>query len=348
MNNKYNKQTKCETQSIFLSAKTNKKKEKMQYWGLKCLTNILIVIKYVIKFLIGIINVDIILKGALVIKTMNGTYESAIHTLKTTAIVLIPMTILIAIGKVFINYIKQKSHGPWYGQPVIALSLYNQILSELARLPIYTLLLAIISPVFDIYVERYASLVLLLLTASWGISKVIDHIYSVCLKKVERMRIFDLKQEFIEQTKKNKDDSYIEKFQINELFAFIRNEQDIVDISYKIVDKTRSIVFNASGGNYVRDADALLLQALIGIIHFEFDEQERTMDTLINTLVKLINCDPCKYFENEIGIMFRKLEAEKPNCFAVKKYEHFLGFVNPSQRPYVNLSCYYRLVSIKL
>ena len=72
-------------------------------------------------------------------------------------------------------------------------------------------------------------------------------------------------------------------------------------------------------------AEKLLYQALIGYIHYECDEEDRNM----NTLVELINAmevrEDNESFKNAVDLMFDELEGDEKrdgkNHFAVRQYK---------------------------
>ena len=104
--------------------------------------------------------------------------------------------------------------------------------------------------------------------------------------------------------------------------AYIRSEKDILKLVNVIIANTKG-EGNQSGEDFWVKAERLYYCALIGYIWYEAPEEEQNL----NTLIEMINASEAREddenFENPIDIMFKELEAEKPDHFAVRQYKKY-------------------------
>ncbi len=104
--------------------------------------------------------------------------------------------------------------------------------------------------------------------------------------------------------------------------AYIRSEKDILKLVNVIIANTKG-EGNQSVEDFWVKAERLYYCALIGYIWYEAPEEEQNL----NTLIEMINASEAREddenFENPIDIMFKELEAEKPDHFAVRQYKKY-------------------------
>ena len=100
-------------------------------------------------------------------------------------------------------------------------------------------------------------------------------------------------------------------------FAYIRSEKDILKLVNTIIANTKGDG-DKSGEDFWIKAEHLYYAALIGYIWYEAPEQEKNFTTLL----EMINASKVREngedFQNPVDLMFERLEAKKPDHFAVK------------------------------
>ena len=102
--------------------------------------------------------------------------------------------------------------------------------------------------------------------------------------------------------------------------AYIRSEKDILKLVNTIIANTKG-EGNQSGEDFWVKAERLYYSALIGYIWYEAPDDEKNL----NTLIEMINASEAREddesFENPIDKLFKELEQENPEHFAVRQYK---------------------------
>ena len=104
-------------------------------------------------------------------------------------------------------------------------------------------------------------------------------------------------------------------------FAYIHSEKDILKLVNTLITNTKGD--GKSGDDFWLKAETLLYTALIGYIHYEAPEEEHNFATLIEFLNAMEVREDDEDFENAVDQMFKRLEACKPNHFAVRQYKKY-------------------------
>ena len=104
-------------------------------------------------------------------------------------------------------------------------------------------------------------------------------------------------------------------------FAYIHSETDILKLVNTLIANTKGD--GKSGDDFWLKAETLLYTALIGYIHYEAPEEEQNFATLIEFLNAMEVREDDEDFENAVDQMFKRLEARKPNHFAVRQYKKY-------------------------
>lgn len=104
--------------------------------------------------------------------------------------------------------------------------------------------------------------------------------------------------------------------------AYIRSEKDILKLVNTIIANTKG-EGNQSGEDFWVKAEKLYYSALIGYIWYEAPDDEKNL----NTLIEMINASEAREddesFENPIDKLFKELEQENPEHFAVRQYKKY-------------------------
>lgn len=104
--------------------------------------------------------------------------------------------------------------------------------------------------------------------------------------------------------------------------AYIRSEKDILKLVNTIIANTKGDG-NQSGEDFWVKAERLYYSALIGYIWYEAPDDEKNL----NTLIEMINASEAREddesFENPIDKLFKELEQENPEHFAVRQYKKY-------------------------
>jgi len=67
----------------------------------------------------------------------------------------------------------------------------------------------------------------------------------------------------------------------------------------------------------------MLYQALVGYIHYEYDLEHRTMNTLVSMINQMEVREEDETFKNPIDLLFEELEEKDPEHFAVRQYKKY-------------------------
>ncbi len=104
--------------------------------------------------------------------------------------------------------------------------------------------------------------------------------------------------------------------------AYIRSEKDILKLVNTIIANTKG-EGSQSGEDFWVKAERLYYSALIGYIWYEAPKEEKNL----NTLIEMINASEAREddetFENPIDKLFKELEQENPEHFAVRQYKKY-------------------------
>ena len=103
--------------------------------------------------------------------------------------------------------------------------------------------------------------------------------------------------------------------------AYIKNEADILKFVNTLIANTKGE--GKEGDPFWTKSETLLYCALIAYIIFEGPEEDRNMNTLVDTISGMEVKEDDPDFMNAIDYMFKGLEKRKPDCFAVKQYKKY-------------------------
>ena len=105
-------------------------------------------------------------------------------------------------------------------------------------------------------------------------------------------------------------------------FAYIRSEKDILKLVTTIIVNTKGEGEKASEDFWVK-AEKLLYTALIAFIWYEGDEEEKTLNTLLDLLNESETREEDETYQNPVDMMFQELEERDPQHFAVRQYKKY-------------------------
>lgn len=105
-------------------------------------------------------------------------------------------------------------------------------------------------------------------------------------------------------------------------FKYIRSEKDILKLVNTLIANTKD-----EGEKSVEDfwvkAERLYYCALIGYIWYEASEEEKNFITLLDMINASETKEDDESYQSPVDQMFAKLEAKKPEHFAVKQYKKY-------------------------
>ena len=105
-------------------------------------------------------------------------------------------------------------------------------------------------------------------------------------------------------------------------FAYIRSEKDILKLVNTLMENTKEE--GAQGGDpFWNKAERLLYTAYIGYIWYEAPEKEQNFSTLITMIDLSETREEDEEYENTIDLLFKELEEENPQHFAVRQYRKY-------------------------
>lgn len=105
-------------------------------------------------------------------------------------------------------------------------------------------------------------------------------------------------------------------------FAYLRSEKDILKLVTVIIANTKGEGEKASEDFWVK-AEKLLYTALIALIWYEGDEDEKNMNTLIDLLNESETREDDENYKNPVDMLFDDLEKKSPEHFAVRQYKKY-------------------------
>ncbi len=104
--------------------------------------------------------------------------------------------------------------------------------------------------------------------------------------------------------------------------AYIHKEKDILKVVNVLMENTNGEGAQ-SGEKFWKDCEKLLYTAFIAYLWYEAPPEDQNIPTMIEMLEMCKVKEDDEDYQSPIDIMFEDLEAEKPNCLAVKQYKKF-------------------------
>ena len=104
-------------------------------------------------------------------------------------------------------------------------------------------------------------------------------------------------------------------------FAYIHSEKDILKLVTTLITNTKGD--GKSGDEFWQKAETLLYTALIGYLHYEAPPEEQNFATLLEFLNAMDVREDDETYENPVDKIFKELQQEKPDHFAVRQYVKF-------------------------
>ena len=105
-------------------------------------------------------------------------------------------------------------------------------------------------------------------------------------------------------------------------FAYLKSEKDILKLVTVIIANTKGEGEKATEDFWVK-AEKLLYTALIALIWYEGDEDEKNMNTLIDLLNESETREDDENYKNPVDMLFEDLEKRAPEHFAVRQYKKY-------------------------
>lgn len=105
-------------------------------------------------------------------------------------------------------------------------------------------------------------------------------------------------------------------------FAYLHSEKDILKLVTTLIANTKG-GNEKNSGDFWTQAEALLYSALIAYIHYEAPIEEQNFSTLLALVNAMETREDDEDFQNPVDLMFKALEKEKPDCFAVRQYKKY-------------------------
>ena len=104
-------------------------------------------------------------------------------------------------------------------------------------------------------------------------------------------------------------------------FAYIHSEKDILKLVTTLITNTKGDA--KSGDEFWQKAETLLYTALIGYLHYEAPPEEQNFATLLEFLNAMDVREDDETYENPVDKIFKELQKEQPDHFAVRQYVKF-------------------------
>ena len=105
-------------------------------------------------------------------------------------------------------------------------------------------------------------------------------------------------------------------------FAYIRSEKDILKFVTALIANTTPS--DQKGGDpFWTKSETMLYCALIGYIHYEADDHEKNMNSLVVMINSMEVKEEDESFKNAVDYLFEDLEKENPDHFAVRQYKKY-------------------------
>ena len=103
--------------------------------------------------------------------------------------------------------------------------------------------------------------------------------------------------------------------------AYIHSEKDILKLVNTLIANTKGD--GKTGDEFWVKAETLLYMALIGYIKYEAPEEGQNFNTLLEFINDMEVREDDESFQNPVDLLFKELEEEKPDHFAVRQYKKF-------------------------
>ena len=103
--------------------------------------------------------------------------------------------------------------------------------------------------------------------------------------------------------------------------AYIKTEADILKFVNALIQNTKGD--GKEGDEFWTKCETMLYCALIGYFVFEGPEEDRNINTLVDTIGGMEVKENDEDFRNAVDYMFAGLEKRKPDSFAVKQYKKY-------------------------
>ena len=105
-------------------------------------------------------------------------------------------------------------------------------------------------------------------------------------------------------------------------FQYIKSEKDILKLVNTLMVNTKGEGQQSSEDFWCK-AERLLYQAYIGYIYYEAEDRYKNFSSLIDMINASETREEDEKFENAIDLMFKDLEADDPEHFAVRQYKKY-------------------------
>ncbi len=129
-------------------------------------------------------------------------------------------------------------------------------------------------------------------------------------------------------------------------FAYIHSEKDILKLVNTLMVNTKG-EGQQQGDDFWSKAERLLYQAYIGYIYYEVEKEEQNFSTLIDMINASETREDDENFRNAIDLIFKELEEDEPDHFAVKQYRKFKLAAGKTAKS-ILISCGARLASFDI
>jgi len=123
--------------------------------------------------------------------------------------------------------------------------------------------------------------------------------------------------------------------------AYIRSEKDILKVVNVLIENTRGEGVGSNDKFWV-DCERLLYTAFIAYLWSEAFPEDQNIPTMIEMLELCRVKEEDEEYQSPVDIMFEELEAEKPDCLAVKQYKKFKSAAGKTLKS-ILISCAARL-----
>ncbi len=104
-------------------------------------------------------------------------------------------------------------------------------------------------------------------------------------------------------------------------FVYIHSEKDILKFVTALIENTKGD--GKSGDEFWIKAEKLLYQALIGYIHYETEEEDHNMNSLVEMINRMEVREDNENFMNAVDFLFEALEERDSQHFTLRQYKKF-------------------------
>lgn len=132
------------------------------------------------------------------------------------------------------------------------------------------------------------------------------------------------------------------------LFAYLENEDDVVKIAKNLIKNMKDDPNGMPPNDPIwEEGMTALIEAVFGYVLFELLPQERNMSSAMQ-LFSLLSIDGnSEKFVSPLDMVFRRLQAQKPDSFAVKQYQIY-KMAPPKTAQSINISLGLRLSAFNI